>query len=75
MHRSNSAALNRVCLAALVLVTLVATTLSAADGYPEGWTTAAPRDEIKPNFAYSPNAGRDGKGGFIIEHDEREGLD
>src|SRR5262249_39124970 len=42
---------------------------------PEGWTTAAPREEIKPEFAYDPAGGRDGKAAFTIRHDRREGLD
>ncbi len=36
---------------------------------------AAPRDEIRPQFAFLPNGGRDGKGSFVIKADEREGLD
>jgi predicted amidohydrolase len=35
----------------------------------------APRDEIRPAFAYTPKGGRDGKGAFVITHDRREGLD
>jgi predicted amidohydrolase len=42
---------------------------------PEGWQTKAPRDEIRPQFAYRPDGGRDGKGAFVITHDHREGLD
>src|SRR5262245_21323821 len=42
---------------------------------PEGWTTAAPREEIKPEFAYDPAGGPDGKAAFTIRHDRREGLD
>ncbi|MBI3879123.1 MAG: carbon-nitrogen hydrolase family protein [Verrucomicrobia bacterium] len=41
---------------------------------PEGWATAAPRDEIKPAFAFNPAGGPDHKGSFIIESDRREGL-
>jgi predicted amidohydrolase len=41
---------------------------------PDGWTTAAPRDEIKPAFAFDPNGGADGKGCFVITADRREGL-
>ena len=46
-----------------------------AEAAPEGWTTAAPRDEIRPNFSYEPAGGRDGKGIFRITADKREGLD
>jgi predicted amidohydrolase len=42
---------------------------------PDGWETAAPREEIRPAFAYEPKGGPDGKGAFVIKHDQREGLD
>ena len=42
---------------------------------PEGWTTAAPRDEIRPAFRFDPQGGPDGHGVFIIKADRREGLD
>src|SRR4051794_37426253 len=42
---------------------------------PDGWTTAAPRDEIRPAFAYEADGGPDGKGAFVVQHDRREGLD
>src|SRR6266436_6240042 len=42
---------------------------------PAGWSTAAPRDEIKPEFAFEPQGGADGRGCFIIRSDAREGLD
>jgi predicted amidohydrolase len=42
---------------------------------PDGWTTAAPRDEIKPAFAYDPAGGPDGAGGLVIKADGRDGLD
>jgi predicted amidohydrolase len=44
-------------------------------GAPEGWTVAAPRDEIRPQFAFDPKGGPDGQGAMIIEADGREGLD
>ena len=47
---------------------------AAASDAPEGWTTAAPREEIRPAFAYDPAGGPDGKGCFVIEADQREGL-
>jgi predicted amidohydrolase len=48
-----------------------------ADGgeAPDGWQTAAPRDELRPQFSYNPKGGRDGKGSFIIAADKRAGLD
>ena len=42
---------------------------------PEGWTTAAPRDEIRPEFAYEAKGGPDGKGCFLIKAERRDGLD
>ncbi len=42
---------------------------------PNGWRTAAPRSEIRPDFSYLPKRGRNGKGGLLIEADQREGLD
>lgn len=40
-----------------------------------GWTTAAPRAELEPLFAFDPTGGIDGKGALIIKTDRREGLD
>ena len=36
---------------------------------PAGWTNAAPRDELRPRFAFEPKGGA-----FTITSDEREGL-
>jgi predicted amidohydrolase len=41
---------------------------------PAGWAPAAPRDEIRPAFAFEPGGGADGKGGWLIRADRREGL-
>jgi predicted amidohydrolase len=41
---------------------------------PDGWTAAAPRDEIRPDFSFDPRGGPDGKGGLVITADRREGL-
>ena len=41
---------------------------------PDGWSALSPREEIRPRFSYQPGGGRDGKGGFVIAHDAREGL-
>jgi predicted amidohydrolase len=48
---------------------------AAGDPAPAGWTTAAPREEIRPAFAFEAKAGRNGAGCFIIRADQREGLD
>ena len=42
---------------------------------PSGWTTSAPRYELRPKFSYQPHGGRDGKGAFVIAADDRDGLD
>jgi predicted amidohydrolase len=42
---------------------------------PDGWTTASPRPEIRPDFAFEPNSGMDGRGALVITADRREGLD
>jgi len=41
---------------------------------PEGWTTGAPREEIRPTFEYTPTGGGDGEGCFIIRAGDRDGL-
>ncbi|MGH7137515.1 MAG: hypothetical protein ACREHD_17355, partial [Pirellulales bacterium] len=41
---------------------------------PPGWSTAAPREELRPTFSYAAHGGRDAKGGFVIQAG-REGLD
>jgi predicted amidohydrolase len=46
----------------------------ALDQLPSGWETAAPRDEIRPAFAYDPTGGPKKDGAFIITDDDREGL-
>jgi predicted amidohydrolase len=48
---------------------------SKTQAAPEGWSTAAPRPEIQPDFSYDPKGGRDGKGSLRITADKREGLD
>jgi predicted amidohydrolase len=63
----------------LVLM-LAPAVVSFADGSitpanpPEGWETAAPREEIKPTFAFYPTEGMRGAGTFVIVMDERPGL-
>jgi predicted amidohydrolase len=42
---------------------------------PDGWTTAAPRDELRPDFRYEQAGGRGGGGRLVIQADDREGLD
>src|SRR5579875_1966161 len=60
---------------ALVVGILAAVGAEGSQGGPEGWTTAAPRDEIRPAFSYQPDGGVDGRGCLVIKADHREGLD
>ena len=46
----------------------------AGEPAPEGWSPSAPRDEIRPEFAWLPGGGPDGKGAFVIRADDRDGL-
>src|SRR4051794_35911446 len=41
---------------------------------PDGWTARSPRDEVRPEFAYRPDGGPDGRGSLVIKADGREGL-
>ena len=59
---------------AVVLVAATAMRGESPQSAPAGWTTAAPREEIRPEFTYEPQGGPDGKGCFVISA-EREGLD
>jgi predicted amidohydrolase len=72
--------MNQIPLAALLFLGTISlpagdSTASAPHGAPEGWTTAAPREEICPAFDYEQTGGIDGKGVFIIAAAQREGID
>jgi predicted amidohydrolase len=41
---------------------------------PDGWQTASPRDEIRPQFAFNPTGGPKKDGAWVITADGREGL-
>jgi predicted amidohydrolase len=41
---------------------------------PDGWTTVAPREEIRPKFQRTEPGGKSGRGALAIRADEREGL-
>jgi predicted amidohydrolase len=62
-----------VILAVVTGLAWIAPCVRAAE-VPDGWMSLAPRDEIKPKFSYEATGGRSGKGEFVIEADEREGL-
>jgi hypothetical protein len=49
--------------------------LAAGTEAPDGWATAAPRPEVRPDFAYQSAGGPGGRGAFVITADRREGLD
>ncbi len=42
---------------------------------PEGWVPVDVREDTRPTFAYDDQGGPDGQGAFVIETDDREGLD
>ena len=44
------------------------------EGALGGWLACAPRDEIRPAFAFDPAGGPDRAGSWVITHDRREGL-
>ena len=72
MHRL----IGRLVLGAAFGVLLVGDAARAGDVNPdrdEGWTSAAPRDELRPKF--SRGIGPRGYRALSIEHDAREGLD
>ena len=60
-------------LIVLSILALGAVSSIAADA-PDGWSTASPREEIQPRFAFDPRGGPDGRGSFVIESGPREGL-
>jgi hypothetical protein len=71
--------LNRLLFTAVLIASFHSFHIIAmADGEssaPDGWRTAAPRDEIRPQFDYRPKGGKDGKGAFLIIANDREVLD
>ena len=46
-----------------------------AETITDGWSPAAPRDEIRPAFVDQSHGGPDGQGCLVIKADHREGLD
>jgi predicted amidohydrolase len=57
---------------ALVASAWAAFQMNAASS--DGWTTAAPREEIRPEFQREDGGGKSGHGALSIRADEREGL-
>ena len=64
-----------ILTAACLLAALRIADAAVEEAAPDGWTTAAPRDELRPRFEFVPESGRSGRGSLVIEHDQREGLD
>ncbi len=58
----------------LVALFVLPSLLSASESAPPGWSAESPRDEIRPEFAWNPSGGQDGKGELVISADDREGL-
>ena len=56
----------------LALACFYAIQIQAASA--DGWTTGAPREEIRPGFQHEETGGRSGHGALTIRADEREGL-
>ncbi len=44
-------------------------------GAPDDWSIEAPREEIRPAFAFDAHGGADGQAALIIQADGRQGLD
>lgn len=66
-------------LAVLLFLAAPPASVPAADkivsvAAPEGWQAKTPRDEIRPEFSYSPAGGPDGNGSLVIRAEQREGL-
>lgn len=61
-------------VSSLIVAVLLGVRSVAAPAAPEGWSTAAVREELRPSFRYEPNGGPAGKGSFILESDARAGL-
>ncbi|PYJ60590.1 MAG: hypothetical protein DME24_08845 [Verrucomicrobia bacterium] len=56
----------------IALVLSLAFQIRAASA--DEWTTAAPREEIRPQFQHTKTGGKSGHGALTIRADEREGL-
>lgn len=60
----------------VAMLTLVMTSLAAsAAESPRGWQAKSPRDELRPTFSDQLDGGRNDAPRWIIQHDDREGLD
>jgi predicted amidohydrolase len=57
-----------------VFLLLLGIAAGGADLIDSSWQTAAPREEIKPQFALEEKGGRENGPALVIRADEREGL-
>jgi predicted amidohydrolase len=65
-----------IAIASLAARGRQATALDSPSSAPDGWTAAAPRDEVRPDFACEPGGAADGPGGLaLVIRSRREGLD
>ena len=58
-----------------IAIFLVLPLARAANQWPNGWQTVAPRDEIRPEFSFEPRGGPMKAGSMVVTHDHRDGLD
>jgi predicted amidohydrolase len=65
--------MNNITIATLAFFLLLAPA-HATNPPPKGWQSVAPREEIRPRFAYEPHGGPDRQGAFVIRADSRDGL-
>jgi hypothetical protein len=66
--------IGRICALLSALCVLTTYAIAAEPASTDGWTSVAPRDEIKPLFRYEPTSGRDGKPALVIAGDDRDGT-
>ena len=57
------------------LVTALRANAEPIENAPEGWTSFAKRDEVRPQFRYDQSGGPAGEPVLVIAADGREGLD
>ncbi|HUR53363.1 MAG TPA: carbon-nitrogen hydrolase family protein [Gemmataceae bacterium] len=59
--------------ATLVVALLTGVTARSQPPLPDGWSAAAPRDEIRPAITHDPKGGPGGAGAFVITTDDGVG--
>lgn len=75
IQKGNRIMCRAVCCLSTLLVVFLTTLPTQADQPADGWTPAAPRDEIRPAFRFESSGGKDGRGALVITADSRPGLD